>query len=150
MTAVRLNNRFANDIGVALGFPKKLATFDITNDSYAFRMRFQDPPIVSAVFGPPGDVFGSDVPNFQAIEPFMQQRVISRSPSGAFLITPFFIDTKTALMQPMAATIEVSDDTLAALPKGAYRFNGIDTTAFGGGYHSIHDWQMSPPVIIDR
>jgi hypothetical protein len=150
MTGVRLNNRFANDIGVALGFPKKLATFEITNTTYGFRMHPHDPMLMSGSFGPLGAVFDDQFPHFKAIAPFLQQPVISRSPIGAFLITPFFINTKTAWMQSMAATIDIADNSLPGLPRGSYHFDGIETTAIGGGYHSVHDWQMSPPAIIDR
>jgi hypothetical protein len=148
MTSVRLNNAFADEIGVALGFPKRLAQFEITDTTYSFRVHGDSSPVMSGTFLISGDVFDSNFPNFKTISPFMQQPVISKSPSGTFLLTPFHIDTQTAFMMPMKAAIHVSDQSLAGLPMGQYDFKGIDTTAFGGGYYSYHNWRMSTPTAI--
>jgi hypothetical protein len=150
MTAVRLNNAFADEIGFVLGFPKKLAKFKIDGKSYSFRTEPAGPSVMSGSFRVSGDVFDSTFPNFQTIERFMlQQPVISQPPLGSLLVTPFHIDTQNALMMPMEASITVSDSSLPGLPAGSYRFPGIDVTAIGGGYHSVHNWTMSPPQPIE-
>lgn len=150
MTSVRLNNRFANDIGVALGFPKEMAHFDITDTTYQFSMSPGGPAVMAGAMHVSGDVFDDTFPNFVAVAPLMQQPVISKTPFGLFLATPFHIDTRNAFMRPMTSSFEVHDHSLPGLPKGKYEFKGIDTTAFDGGYLSLHNWQMSPPRVIER
>ena len=149
MTAVRLDNLFADEIGVAMGFPKKMAKFQVTNNSYSFRMG--GGPIMTGQFQLSGGVFDSSFPNFQVIEKFMlQQPVITQSPLGNLLQVPFHIFTDTAVMQPATAAIEIADMSLPGLPAGKYNFQGIDVAPIPSCYHSIHDWQMSPPQSIHQ
>jgi hypothetical protein len=149
MTAVRLNNRFAEEIGVALGFPKKLAYIDAQATTYSIRMEPEANPVMTGSFLASGGVFGSDFPNFQTIEKMvMQQPVISRSPLGSLVLTPFHIDTQNAVMFPANADFTIADNSMAGLPANRYRFPGLDVTAFQSCYHSIHDWTMSPPTVV--
>jgi hypothetical protein len=148
MTAVRLNNRFATNIGVALGFPKEMATITMSPTGYSIRMSPSQPEVMRGEMRASGPPFNETFPNFASVSPMMLQRVISQTPSGNFVVTPFHIDTATALMMPARAEIRIFDDSLAGMPGGTYSFNGIDTTAFGGGYLSVHNWQMSPSLPI--
>jgi hypothetical protein len=78
----------------------------------------------------------------------LQQPVITQPPLGKLLRVPFHIFTDNAVMQPATAAIQIADMSLPGFPSGKYQFPGIDVTAIGGAYHSIHNWQMSPPEPI--
>jgi len=147
MTAVRLNNAVATAIGVALGFPKKMATIENTDSAYAITMG--STPIMLGETHVTGKKFKNDHPNFKLISPMMQQPVISKTKLGSITTTAFSIDTANAFMTPAKMQLDVLDDSLAGLPKGVYEFDSIDTKAFGGAYMSIHSWQMSQwPLAI--
>lgn len=149
MTAVRLNNRFADEIGVAMGFPKKLAEFKISSNSYSFKSKEGAQPEMSGAFHISGPPFDSNFPNFQFLERYMlQQPVITKDSLGSLLKIPFHIYTETALMRPETATIEITGTDLPCLPAGKYVFPGIDEMAIGGGYRSVHYWKMSPPSTV--
>jgi hypothetical protein len=150
MTAVRLNNQFADDIGVALGFPKKMAIIQGDNTTYSIRMSANASPVMTGSFVASGGVFGPDYPNFQTIERLaLQQPVISSPPVGGFLVTPFHIDTVSATMIPMRGEITIADNSLAGLPMGHYIFPDITAQPVGGGYYSIHNWEMGLSSPID-
>jgi hypothetical protein len=151
MTAVRLDNAFADLIGLAMGFPKRLANIQMGNTTYSIRMAGRAAPIMSGEFDASGGVFPADFPNFQQISQMvLQQPVISVTPGGIYLRTPFHIDTDTAAMFPATAQFRVTDNSLCALPAGYYQLPGINVTAFGSCYHSVHNWAMSPasPIIL--
>ena len=149
MTAVRLNNRFADEIGVALGFPKRMAFVEAEDTSYSIRMEPNTDLVMTGAFKASGGVFGSNDPHFRQVEQMvLQQPVISRSAVGTTFLTPFHVDTGNASMFPAQAEIRIADNSLAALPAGRYSFPGIDVSAFHSCYHSIHDWVMSPPKIV--
>jgi Acetoacetate decarboxylase (ADC) len=149
MTAVRLDNEFADLIGVALGFPKRLANIQMGNTTYSIQMPGGPGPVMSGQFNASGGVFPPTFPNFQQIaQMVLQQPVISVAPGGAYLRTPFYIDTAAALMFPATAQFRVTDNSMCAFPAGEYQFPGIDVTAFGSCYHSVHNWTMSPPSIV--
>lgn len=147
MTAVRLNNAVATAIGVALGFPKKMAIIDNADTAYAITMGTTR--IMHGEMHVTGKKFRDDHPNFKLISPLMQQPVISKTKLGSITTTAFSIDTVNAFMTPAKMRLQILDDSLAGLPKGMYEFDGIDTKAFGGAYMSIHSWRMSqPPLAI--
>lgn len=151
MTAVRLNNKFADDIGVVLGFPKKMAIIQGDSTTYSIRMSAGAAPVMRGSLTASGGVFGSDYPNFHSIEQLaLQQPVISVPPAGGFLVTPFRIDTGTATMIPMRADITIADNSLAGLPMGRHQFPDISAQAVGGGYYSMHYWEMgiSSPINL--
>lgn len=147
MTAVRLNNEAANTIGVALGFPKKLATIENQDLRYAISMR--STRILEASMRLKGRKFKDDLPNFEVISPLMRQRVISRTPNpfGRIIVTTFSIDTASAFMVPATLELQAFDDSLPGLPKGTHSFDTIEKTAFGGAYLSIHTWRLAQPPV---
>jgi hypothetical protein len=51
-------------------------------------------------------------------------------------------------MFPAEAAFTVADNSIAGLPRGDYEFPGIYVTAFGGCFHSVHNWVMSQPSQI--
>jgi hypothetical protein len=104
---------------------------------------------MSGIFTPAGAGFGPAFPNFQAIEQLLQlQPVISQTPEGIFLVTTFQFDTQHAVMFPADADITIADNSIAGLPQNNYLFPSIDVTAFGGCFHSVHNWVMSQPSQI--
>lgn len=144
---VRLDDTLADDIGTALGLPKKIADFQTTPDTYFFRMPndHDHEPLFQSHFVLDGDAFTANLPNFQTIEPFMNQPVISRSSLGEWIVTDFFMDFRNAAMTPMRSEIAVRDNSLAGLPGGRYTFATLRDTAINGMYRSVHCWRMSPP-----
>jgi hypothetical protein len=149
MTALRLDDALAVEIGVAIGFPKELAIIDVTDTTYAIQMNPFASDVMSGTFGITGDQFGPDFPNFQTIEQMLlQQPVISQTAEGLYLVTSFRFDTQHAVMFPADAAFTAADSSIAGLPEGDYTFPGIDVTAFGGCFHSVHNWTMSPPSPI--
>jgi hypothetical protein len=149
MTAVRLDNLFADEIGVALGMPKEMADITQTATTYAIRKRPDNNLVMSGSFLADPGHFPPDLPNFRTIERLvLNQPVISQSPLGPFLLTPFHIDTQNAVMSAATATLTIADNGLPGLPAGDYRYPGIDVTPFGGCYHSVHHWTMSVPSPV--
>jgi hypothetical protein len=147
MTAVRLNNTVATAIGVALGFPKEMAS--IHNADMAYAITMGSTRIMDGEMYITGKKFRDDHPNFKLISPLMQQRVISKTKLGSITMTAFSIDTANAFMAPAKMRLQILDDSLPGLPKGIHEFDSIDTKAFGGAYMSIHSWRMSqPPLAI--
>jgi hypothetical protein len=145
MTAVRLNNALATMIGAGLGFPKKMATIENTDTTYAIRTTFKK--ILRGDMRVTGKKFKDDHPNFAKIAPMMLQPVISKGPLGSIMVTKFSIDTARAFMLPATMEIEARDDSLPGLPKGLHRFDSIEATAFGGAYLSIHSWRLSQSSV---
>ena len=147
---VRLDNLLANEIGVALGLPKKMADFETTSGTYFFRMPEDREPLFQGHFVLDGDAFTADLPNFQTIEPFMNQPVISRSITGEWIVTDFFIDYQHAAMTPMRSEILVRDDSLLGLAAGRHVFATLRDTPINGMYRSVHCWRMSPPTPLRK
>ncbi len=149
MTALRLNDLLAVEIGIAIGFPKELAIMDVTNTTYSIQMNPFAGDVMYGTFGITGAQFGPDFPNFQTIKQMLlQQPVISQTAEGVYLVTSFRFDTRNATMFPADADFTVADSSIAGLPEGDYTFPGIDVTAFGGCFHSVHNWTLSPPSPI--
>lgn len=149
MTALRLNDVLAVEIGLAIGFPKELAIVDVTDTTYAIQMNPFAGDVMSGTFGITGAQFGPDFPNFQTIEQMLlQQPVISQIADGSYLVTSFQFDTQNPVMFPADAAFTVADNSIAGLPQGDYAFPGIDVTAFGGCFNCVCNWTMSPPSPI--
>jgi hypothetical protein len=149
MTALRVDSAVADEIGVALGFPKEIGIIGADDTTYDIWMPPNPFPVMTGTFSTTANAFGPDFPNFQTIEPMLlRQPVISRAPDGSFLLTQFNFDTSTAVMFTAEAAFTIADNSIAALPAGNYAFPGIDVMAFGGCFHSVHNWSMSPPVPI--
>jgi hypothetical protein len=142
--SIRLDNYWAEWLGLALGFPKQLAFFDVSDTTYSFSMQPGANPVMSGTFGPPGATFGPDFPNFQTIEPsLMQQPVISRMPDGVYILTSFQFDRPDSSMFAAEADFTIADNSLTGLPASVYDFPGLDVTAFGGCFHGVYNWVMS-------
>jgi hypothetical protein len=143
-TSIRLDNAWAQWIGIALGFPKQLAIFDVGDTTYTFTMQPGANPVMSGTFGAPGTPFGPDFPDFQAIESsLMQQPVISQMPDGVYILTSFQFDRQDSVMFPAQADFTIADNSLTGLPASVYDFPGLDVTAFGGCFHGVYNWVMS-------
>ncbi len=145
MPRLFLNRFYPTWLGWLCGYPKILKRVSTGPASYTVKSLFRGEPMIDAQFEPHGTIGP-----WQAFEHFAPWRRQMAAPTAnsyvddGFLFLYFDWPWRYALMQAVSGTVKVTTDDIPGLPRGTYRFDGIDSSPVGGFRLAI-PWELVAP-----